>query len=656
MPSPRSSFESFLSDPSRWDTTVPFLINHIKIPDLSTRHGLRKAYSQIDRISTELDVFYQMAKARRGPLLLASVVIVMMQMCTDSILKEKLFEKGLLEKIIDLLEYDLTRHMGLRILVTFIHDGSRMQGVVLEKIARHSRSISRLVQSWGSNERNAAELAVVVMAHSVRFYAANLAPDAGHLLLEIGLYDILRGMFVVLRRPHPSKSLVTHTLMLLLTPVQYFPTLCRDDAALNTLLVALFRAKDISIRVTALEGLLSICTADSEPDSCDIDLQHLATAVEHAESSPTVPIDLISSETHPQWVRQSESWLLYSLSDRYIEAMSQAARDQDLVALGRRIADIMQRSPMVVEGRWSQLQEDVGSDRQASDRLPFVHWSEALPECAKALRRSGTSSDLDAADILDIKSFMLHGRIPEAIALAQTTSTRNPHHAYARYLVSLCGDSAEGLQAAEEGLKCPDVTPFLRKQLLWRAVELRVWKGTKKILTADAGDSNAQEAGLISLRAALEYTNTFLAEAEPDAHMRLTMLGWSFLLSMTLRGPELSGDLRELKCIRQGMEVATTRMDFFSYAIRKTRVHNAWNILARTHCSGAGAEHMIFTLTDQESLPDVYAALQKCSWCGALSAALKKCTGCGETQYCDANCQRPHWAEHKHTCNRRSRS
>ena len=92
-------------------------------------------------------------------------------------------------------------------------------------------------------------------------------------------------------------------------------------------------------------------------------------------------------------------------------------------------------------------------------------------------------------------------------------------------------------------------------------------------------------------------------------------------------------------------------MRYFGYSINKTRVHNAWNHIlqlndeslrdwrsvitacnrlgAQPLCTGAGEEHQVF-MPAAASLPDVYAEMQTCSWCGALSIALKKCRGCGE--------------------------
>ncbi|KAI0715609.1 hypothetical protein C8T65DRAFT_694658 [Cerioporus squamosus] len=154
----------------------------------------------------------------------------------------------------------------------------------------------------------------------------------------------------------------------------------------------------------------------------------------------------------------------------------------------------------------------------------------------------------------------------EAVTLAKQMIARDPNHVYAHYVVSLCGDMAEGLQAATQGLQCPQVTPFLRKQLLWRAVESGAWQGLEHIMTADEEDEEEQDKGAALLHAAWCNAKTFLTEAAPDAHLRLVMLGWTLLLTFVLRGPELSDDLNEIESIRSDIDTATAVMTFFGHA------------------------------------------------------------------------------------------
>ncbi|KAI0715539.1 hypothetical protein C8T65DRAFT_573063, partial [Cerioporus squamosus] len=654
--------------------------------DLSTRRGLRKALSEIDRVHAALDEFLQDAKRRNSSQLLAAVVNILIKMCADSMIKEKLFERGLIRTIVDLLEYDTTRCMGLRLLLVFTQDGCRTHGDVLEQIAHHGGVLCQIVQDH-ADDRLVMELATVVLAHVARFVISSAPEAPDRQVNHMGLRDVLPTMLHVVRKPQPSKSLLTHALMSLTTPAQYISAQFKDNHALATLFIALLRANQLTTRAAALEGILN-CQIDSESNKFDIDLHHLAQTLKHARPMPSIVG--LTVEDYPQWLEQSDSADLYRQSVKYVGAMSQAARDQDLLTLGRAIADIVQRSPSIVEGSWQEL-EQLGS-RRVSSRLPFSLWSDALPECARLLRINDTPSDRDAADILDMKFYMLRNRKTEAVALARKTIARNPNLTYAHYVVSLCGETSEALRAAMEGLLCPDVTKFLRKQLLWRAVESAVWQGFQQILTADIEDEHSQEEGAVTLRTALHHAQSFLAESPPDAHLRLTMLGWSFILTLALRGPELSPNLRELDHFQHEADTTYAVMDFFGYPVRKTRLYNAWNNIRHRYdeslrewaevveacnaldarivctpelCSGAGAEYTRYTSgNDEGPLPEVYLGMQQCLRCGGLSATMKKCKGCGAPRtphkrvhhrYCDTKCQKHHWETHKGTCGGRGR-
>jgi hypothetical protein len=39
-----------------------------------------------------------------------------------------------------------------------------------------------------------------------------------------------------------------------------------------------------------------------------------------------------------------------------------------------------------------------------------------------------------------------------------------------------------------------------------------------------------------------------------------------------------------------------------------------------------------------------------CAACGTVRVALKRCAACGLAEYCDRECQRAHWAQHKPAC------
>ncbi|KAI0707526.1 hypothetical protein C8T65DRAFT_727675 [Cerioporus squamosus] len=46
--------------------------------------------------------------------------------------------------------------------------------------------------------------------------------------------------------------------------------------------------------------------------------------------------------------------------------------------------------------------------------------------------------------------------------------------------------------------------------------------------------------------------------------------------------------------------------------------------------------------------------LLQCTWCGDTTALIKQCGGCEQAWYCDSECQRAHWPEHRKECKARS--
>ena len=122
---------------------------------------------------------------------------------------------------------------------------------------------------------------------------------------------------------------------------------------------------------------------------------------------------------------------------------------------------------------------------------------------------------------------------------------RNPELAYAYYAIAMGADHEQGLRAVKKGLKCKNATPFVRNYMLWRAVEHAGDMGVSVLQDAKAGESSHAE-GVAFLMSAWEDAKTFTAEAPPDNRHMQTILNWYIILTIAIKGPELSENLREL--------------------------------------------------------------------------------------------------------------
>ena len=409
-----------------------------------------------------------------------------------------------------------------------------------QEIARHlNKVLVKLVQDFPDDPK-AVEMAIVTMDHATEAVVGNEDPPSPAFVKEVDVQSVLAVIVTALRKPTVSHVLVTHALNLIVCAPQHCPAQCKAVRGLTTLIAAFLRSDNISIRTIALRGILRLPIAECEPDAMHFDPQHLIAA---ATAGPPAHLRQILLDYGPD--RSDVNVMLESMA-AYTKAIMRAMQDRDMYALGKKLEDLTQRAEYVIaEGGWQSADGHVFTPDRLGD-VPFTRWTDALPLCSKALRAKGRKEDLDGADILDMKFLLLRQRLPEAIAHGLAAIKRNPRLAYAYYIISMGADVEEGLRAVKKGLKCPKVTPFIRNQMLWRATSHAAQRGLRILQEAMEGDMEARAEGTAFLMSAWEDTKTFVSEAPPDSRHMLDMVGWYVLLTIIIRGPELSEDLREL--------------------------------------------------------------------------------------------------------------
>jgi tetratricopeptide (TPR) repeat protein len=73
-----------------------------------------------------------------------------------------------------------------------------------------------------------------------------------------------------------------------------------------------------------------------------------------------------------------------------------------------------------------------------------------------------------------------------------------------------------------------------------------------------------------------------------------------------------------------------------------------------TMATHAGRPRQAATLTERAATAAVAATHQPCGWCGTMDVhASKKCGQCQAVWYCNEECQRKAWKEHKHHCHKK---
>ena len=434
-----------------------------------------------------------------------------------------------------LLDYESTRHMALNALTVVTHHG----GVVARReIARKNGVLVRLIQAHPEDAK-VLELATVTMAHATSAVLSVEDPPDSGLVKEIQVRAVLKSTIEGVQKPFASHYMIDHALGLLSSATRHCPQDCKATPSMLTLLVSYLRSMNLTARCTALGGLIRLTANESEPDRQNFDPNKLVAAVQRRFP------DNLSDLMMDYGLERCDTMLTLKSTSDYQRAMMRCAQDHDLYALGRTLAMLIQRTEFsIAEGMFQT--DGPGGRRETIDiGLPFTMWTDALPHCARALRARGGAADLDMADVLDLKFFIIRQRIPDAISLGQRAVERNPELAYAYYAISMGADHEQGLRAVKKGLKCKNVTPFVRNYMLWRAVEHAGDLGVMFLQDAKVGDSRHAE-GVAFLMSAWEDAKTFTAEAPPDNRHMQTIVNWYIILTIAIKGPELSEDLREL--------------------------------------------------------------------------------------------------------------
>ncbi|KAH9943556.1 hypothetical protein B0H21DRAFT_491468 [Amylocystis lapponica] len=665
-----------------WNLVVDILCAHFKLPDLTTRSGLKKIHARFPEIHRKLDNAYTANAGNER--MMGGIIGIWTKMCADSILRDKLFKEGLVAKMMPLLDMPSARHVGLRTLSTVTqHGGAEAR----KEIARHSPTLVRLMQEFPDDPK-VIELATSTMAHSIGAVTSVEEKPDQKLLKAIDIRSVLKTTVDNLRNPKASYLAMTHALGLVTSTTLHCSNECKSLPQLLTYLVACLRSNDLTTRCNALGGLIRLSHADSEPDMVFCDPYKLVANVRRGFSPE------LSDAMMNYGPAECDTTLIIRTMTDYQNAMMKCAQDHNLCALGRKLGPLILRTEFAIaEGGFQAVNERTGQMELMDVGLPFKMWTDALPACARTLRAKGVPADLDIADVLEMKHAILKQRVPNAIAVAKKAIARNPELAYSYYAIGLGIDDAEGLRSVKKGLKCKHITPFVRNYMLWRAVEKAANMGVTVLQEARRGEKDYAE-GIAFLMSALDDAKTFLASAPPDSRNLPAILNWYILLTLTIRGPELGENLQELDLAMQKVELSDKFCNFLGYPPKKTQIRLTRQMAVSSYATAVKdwsdvikrfdklsepilEDELKPTATsrpeddlaawlenlevspEEEQLPKRYShsristnsvALYHCSWCGNPSAVLRKCSGCGKTRYCDSACQKAHWGDHKRTC------
>ncbi|KAJ7054434.1 hypothetical protein C8F01DRAFT_1163333 [Mycena amicta] len=680
------AFVSNIDSTQGWAPIINLLCSHFDIPDISRSSGLKKVHAKFDAIYRRLDKAYKRNAADER--IKGGIVGIYARMCVDSLLRNKLFQKGFLAQILPLIDLPSCRNLALQSLTTITHHGGL--DVRIELAKNCTRPLLQVMKDFPEDQRSVKQ-AIITISHCV---TAALSEDGvkkdPRLGKSLPLDDTVKAFTDALRQPSPGYELVQHAINFLAVSSQH----CKLPQSTLNLLVAGLRSKDWVFRGTCLGGLVRLHIHGAEDDQRLLDPMALMRAATQA------PPPHLNEILMAYGFNKCEIFIQTKTSGDFQKAMMGVLQTKDMYTLGKTLAEIILRTEFSIGDGAYEAEDPVTGRRETMHDLglPFSRWSDALPQCAKILRATGVPAEADMADILDMKFFVMRQRVSEAVKIANKALQRNPDFAYAYYIITLSADRVAGLRAAKKGMKCTYLTPFVRFQMMQRAVEMAGDYGIGILQDlAKEGDEKWAE-GIAFLTSALEDSKTYLAQAPPDNRHHKNVLYWNILLRITM-DENISGDLHEIEGSLRKLKIADEFTKWMGTRPPQTQLRKTqetvvkllpgalteWagfisTVRAETESDDPSAEKIEQDLAawmenmDLESgdgphqhhghghhhghkspllVPFSWkqAELYRCSWCGNPSAVLRKCGGCSQTRYCDAPCQKQHWKkEHKQKC------
>ncbi|KAI0709972.1 hypothetical protein C8Q76DRAFT_625279 [Earliella scabrosa] len=636
--------------------------------NLTARKELRDLHQQFDQVYEQLTTAYADAavgvsqgleKYDRDVIVGILVVDQAAQMCADTMLANKLFSKGFFNTIVIPLLLRLLRQLEppmhfLQVLLRALAIASSRGGLDLcREVAKYHTEYVKIAVL--SDDPKLFHLSMVLLSHSSRTVVRPEGRSDYSIIPPSAVPNILDVAMATFRKDPDTISygLLMHAMDLLITSTEHCPEQCKLDTSLIPFLAALTRSRNIAVRANALAAIIRITVpAEDEPEHGPF-YPHLLLA--SLVNGMPRHLSAALSES-PQQVPDMVL-MLSALADHKI-AMEQAELDQDMISLGRKLAALSQMT------EWSIFERHSTRDESSRNTLLFPSWHSALALCALALRANDTPADLDAADVIEIKSLLQEGRYTEATKLGEAAISRNPHLAYAHYAISMGVDPQRGLRAAKEGLACADTTPFVRSQLLRRATIHAAKRGFQYMCNFPPEPHPLRREAMSIFSSALEDVDTFVTSVSPDNFWLSDMLNWNIVLNVVLNGSHLSDRQLKFQDVQCRIALCVDMQSFIGHRRRLSHMDLVRESIIKAYRSPvrewvrfvsrfdgldvnyqAYASHLM-GLSVQAKSTDLFS----CTWCASPSAVLKKCARCGRDKYCGPACQKAHWEVHKVGC------
>ncbi|RDX49816.1 hypothetical protein OH76DRAFT_1556247 [Lentinus brumalis] len=662
---------------------LPCVLKEDGRPENIRYSTLRRVHSRIKDICNRIEFLYGRAVEKGHWGVVKAIVYVLGELCQDGILCDELFQRlDLFVKLAHILSSPVNWYFPLELLAMGVRRGSSATRL---SIAQHGSMLHWIFEAH-TNDPRAAAFNTIICAHSLEaiFFASPPEPD---LLLTTPFTALMYATLRALRIHHDTATLdaIRHGLVVL--ALGWLNAVMDDSQYMRgslDLFAALTQNQHNGIRATALRVFL------------DVNNDHPSRSTGSPGSWPPVVPPELRQLMAEHGRRTCETDLLVQTTESFRRAFSTLADDRDFRKFGSTTASLLQHGPIAYDSLVSLLPPD-GEFSSAS-------WADCLLRAGQSLRVNGGIMDLDAADIVELEHLALT-RPHQFEAVARSVIHGNPQLGYAYLLLSrFLEDREEALRVAQRGLECKDLSPYLRRQLMFTIADDLLRKSWVLLLSGDLTDPFVRARGSRCLEEGAKIVDAILRDPDIplDSPELWRVLHYSFVNIVLSAGSNLEVELAEFKRTTLPLiEACETVLEGMGYDLQSNQMRRGREAFLK-HLSNTGEdetidgiaqrfdqlirdipapayddpdgdiEHDLYTHwwnVEAEMLipstrlgplmctcarcPEAFAGavpLDGCQSCGRPTAALKRCSRCRSVLYCSTDCQRADWPRHRETC------
>ncbi|CEL61518.1 glutamate synthase subunit alpha [Rhizoctonia solani AG-1 IB] len=566
-----------ISTVNGWLATAEVIRTNLKLPDLSTKSGLRQVARSPHKVYPRLEKAY--TDHLKDPLALGALALIWGRIWTEPRTRQALYDTGFLLNIIRLITTTPEcRIPALQSIVTIAHHAS--QPVLTDIAHRTTRTLLLLLRSDAESSR-VHELCTIILTHAAAASLDTLRSDG------IDYNTLIQALSRVVHRPTATHSMQTHYLGFLRATSSRLHFNISADPLSVQFIIAHFPSTNFATRGDALLALndLYASGAEQERSSWDPNAYYRAALEAQTELSDDI---LERMEVHMGGqLMACDIYVNTRATDDFQAAMATVLEDKDMYTLAKKLYPlILSTESSIPQGAFRDRHGDLIPLEDLG--LPFSSFIDALPLAADAIRMRGIPGERLAADVIEVKHALLTRQNAVVRQICSERIETDSHVAFFYYAMVLAASSsggdpsakrmptAERLKLAKRGLLCEGASNYIRLGLHKIASECAYKLGIDRLKTAsgpamgkvkpsndNADDSDEDEElsprrtmkyyteAVVYLTSALEDARSYTRGAPLDYRLHKSVLLMETILTIVLEGRPI----RELESLLSQQEI-----------------------------------------------------------------------------------------------------